>query len=261
MDNYYENDDYSTYRSSRNEMQDEGPFFETGNPIVISLAEASSALKSCIHEEVIVKSFLFMVIALLITAFSALTTTPAKIIGIVSTNDYYYYIGAEIVIVLLSNWAIRKNNAFFGGILFIAYSYINGILLSMVFLLYTTASVFVIFVVTAGLFAIMALIGIVTKTDLSKMGNILLMGLIGVIAISLVNMFLLKSNALDFAVSVVGVLIFVGLTAYDTQKIKKMSLYSDGHNVLSLSILGAFNLYLDFINLFMYLLRIFGKKR
>ena len=118
-----------------------------------------------------------------------------------------------------------------------------------------------VFFITAGTFAVMAFIGYTTKTDLSSMGKILMMGLIGLIIATLVNLFL-KSTGLALIVSYVGVLIFVGLTAYDTQKIKQMLMQAEdtGETAQKIALIGALSLYLDFINLFLYLLRIFGKR-
>ncbi|RDU21966.1 Bax inhibitor-1/YccA family protein [Anaerosacchariphilus polymeriproducens] len=258
--NHYDTETTKKY-DYNNDYDDIGPNFESGNPYVIGLSETSKILKSCMHEEVISKSFLFMFAALIITAVTSLSITPSSFILLMSNGRFYIFIGAELLIVFLSNYAIKKNNALLAGILFIAYSCLNGITLSLIFMIYTTASIFYIFVTTAVLFAIMAIIGLVTKTDLSKVGNLCIMGLFGIIIMSFVNIFLLKSDSLDFAISIVAVLIFVGLTAYDTQKIKKMATYSNEQNVLTLSLFGAFQLYLDFINLFLYLLRIFGKRK
>lgn len=223
--------------------------------------ETNRLLKSCTHEEVISKSFLFMFVALIITAVASLSLSPSAYILLMGNGRFYIFMGAELLIVFLSNYAIKKNQALLAGILFILYSALNGIILSFIFMLYTTASIFFIFITTAVLFGIMAIIGIVTKTDLSKVGNLCVMGLFGIIIMSFVNIFLLKSSSVDFIISIVGVLIFVGLTAYDTQKIKKMAAYSNNQNVLTLSLFGAFQLYLDFVNLFLYLLRLFGKRK
>jgi FtsH-binding integral membrane protein len=146
--------------------------------------------------------------------------------------------------------------------MFIAYSVINGATLSILLLVYTMESIGMVFFITAATFGVMALIGYTTKTDLSKMGNILFMALIGLIIASVVNMFM-HSSGLQLIISYVGVLIFVGLTAYDTQKIKQM-LYdqeSADEGAQKLALLGALSLYLDFVNLFIYLLRILGNRK
>jgi FtsH-binding integral membrane protein len=145
--------------------------------------------------------------------------------------------------------------------MFILYSVINGALLSYIFLAYTASSVAIVFFITAGTFGVMALIGYTTKADLSSMGKILFMALIGLVIATVVNLFV-KSDGLTMILSYVGVLIFVGLTAYDTQKIKNMLLQAPDASEAAqkMALLGALTLYLDFINLFIYLLRILGKR-
>ena len=146
--------------------------------------------------------------------------------------------------------------------MFIVYSVINGVLLSFIFLAYTMSSISTVFFITAGTFGVMALIGYTTKTDLSKLGSILFMALIGLIIATVVNMFV-HSSGLQLIISYVGVLIFVGLTAYDTQKIKQMlnEQSSADESAQKLALLGALSLYLDFVNLFIHLLRILGDRR
>lgn len=232
--------------------------FEAGSMPGVS---GMQGLKSLLAEEVIAKSFLFMVVALLITAGAALTTSPAVAIRMLTGNQFYILLVAEIAIVLVSNWALSKNNAILGGILFAVYSYLTGVTFSILFLAFTGSSIAVIFIVTAVLFGIMAVIGMVTKKDLTSVGNLLLMGLLGIILASLANLVFLKSGMADTIICSVGVLIFVGLIAYDAQKIKNRVAMSNGGNVLSLALMGAFDLYLDFINIFLKLLRLFGKRK
>ncbi|MBD5544859.1 MAG: Bax inhibitor-1/YccA family protein [Lachnospiraceae bacterium] len=232
------------------------PGFESGNPVTTGFSE----VKAILVEEVVAKSFLFMVAALLITAWAALTTSPVMAIRMLSGYNFYILLGAELLIVLVSNWAVSKNNAILAGVLFAVYSYLTGVTCSVIFMVFTTTSIASIFVLTAVLFGIMAVYGLVTKKDLTSVGNICFMGLIGIILAGVVNIFL-GNSMFDMIVSAIGVLIFVGLTAYDTQKIKKMVAYSNDGNVLTLALLGAFELYLDFINMFLKLLRLFGKRR
>ena len=145
--------------------------------------------------------------------------------------------------------------------MFVAYSLINGLTLSFIFFAYTESSIAQVFFITAGTFGAMALIGYTTKTDLTSLGKYLFMGLIGIIIATLVNLFF-NNDMVTMIVSYLGVLIFVGLTAYDSQKIKKMCMsfeYADT-NAQKMAMLGALTLYLDFINLFIYLLRIFGRR-
>lgn len=146
--------------------------------------------------------------------------------------------------------------------LFMVYSGLNGLTLSPILLAYTATSIAATFAVTAGMFGAMSLYGLITKKDLTSWGSFLFMGLIGVIIASLVNMFL-QSSAMHFAISVIGVLVFLGLTAYDTQQLKVMgeTVPDDASAVRRMSILGALRLYLDFINLFLFLLRFMGTSR
>lgn len=218
-------------------------------------------LKTIASQEVVAKSFLFMVVALIITAVASFTTSPLIAYRMLTGNGFFILLIAELAIVMVSNWAVSKNNAILAGILFAAYSYLTGVTCSILFVAYTTASVTIIFLVTAAIFAIMAIFGLVTKKDLSSAGSILMMGLLGIVIVSFVNLFLLKSSMLDTIICGIGVLVFVGLTAYDTQKIKRLVAVSNDGNVLTLALMGAFELYLDFINLFLKLLRLFGKKR
>lgn len=261
MDNYNNfnnnqpNDYNTTYQPD--DFMDMNSGFEGGNPVVTTVQN----VKSLLCEQVIAKSFLFMVAALIITALASVTTTPILALKMLTGQNFTILIGVELGVVILSNWAIARNNAVLAGIFFTIYSYLTGMTFSILFLLYTTASITSIFLVTAGIFGIMAIYGLVTKTDLSRVGNILMMGLLGIIIAGCVNIFILKSSMLDTIICIIGVLIFVGLTAYDTQKIKKMVAISNENNVLSLALLGAFTLYLDFINLFLKLLRLFGKRK
>lgn len=210
---------------------------------------------------VIRKSFGFMVIALLITAFAAFTTSPITVIKLVQSDAYWLVVIGEIAIVLISNAALKRNNVVLAGILYTVYSYLTGMLCSIIFLLYTGTSITSVFLITAAMFGAMCVFGFVTKKDLSGFGSICMMGLIGIIIASLVNLFLLRSDGLDFIISLIGVAIFVGLTAYDMQKIKEMAGASDESRENALALFGAFQLYLDFINLFLKLLRLLGKKK
>jgi hypothetical protein len=168
---------------------------------------------------------------------------------------------AELILVVTVSGAINRLSLSVATLLFVVYSVLNGALLSSVFLVYTASSVATVFFITAGTFAAMALIGYTTKTDLSSMGKILLMALIGMIIATIVNLFV-KSTGLELIISYIGVLVFVGLTAYDSQKIKQMLLQAPdaSEGAQKVALLGALSLYLDFINLFLYLLRIFGRR-
>lgn len=147
-------------------------------------------------------------------------------------------------------------------ILFLAYAAVNGVSFSFIFLAYTSASIFKTFAIAAGMFGVMAVLGYTTKQDLTSFGKIMMMGLIGIIIASLVNFFL-KSSAMEYIISIIGVVVFTGLTAYDVQKLKNIGAGTelDGANGSKMAIMGAFNLYLDFINLFLMLLRLFGDRK
>jgi len=143
--------------------------------------------------------------------------------------------------------------------LFIAYSAINGISLSFIFMAYKIGTISKVFASTAVLFGVMALLGATTKTDLTKMGSFLMMALFGIIIASLINMFT-HSPMMDYIISIVGVIVFTGLTAYDVQKIKNMDAEFSGEGRAKIGLMGALSLYLDFINLFLMLLRLFGRR-
>ena len=155
---------------------------------------------------------------------------------------------------------IEKLSLSTATILFAIYSALNGAMLSSIFLLYTTAVISKVFFITAATFGVTAFYGYTTKKDLSSLGNILFMALIGLIIATVVNMFM-KSTMFDLILSYIGVAIFVGLTAWDSQKIKQMLVVqrNAGEGAQKIALLGALSLYLDFINLFLYLLRIFGR--
>lgn len=240
-----------------NEYMDLQNGFEAGSPVVHTFED----FKAIVCEEVIAKSFLFMIVALLITAFASFTTNYEVALRMLTGYNYYILIFVELGIVLGSNWALTKNIPVLAGVLFVIYSYLTGMILAPIFLIYTASSITSIFLITAALFGVMSVYGLVTKRDLSSVGSLCLMGLIAIILVSVVNLVILRSSMVDTVICGIGVFIFVGLTAYDTQKIKRMVAISDDRNVLSLALYGAFELYLDFINLFLKLLRILGKRR
>ncbi|HIP35858.1 MAG TPA: Bax inhibitor-1/YccA family protein [Crocinitomix sp.] len=168
---------------------------------------------------------------------------------------------APLGLVMLMSFRVQKMSFSALFMTFIAYSVITGISLSFIFLAYTMSSIAVTFFVTAGTFGIMALLGYTTRTDLTKFGSILYMALIGLIIASVVNWFL-GSSTMDYIISGIGVLIFTGLTAYDTQKLKNIGAQVDAYSEVGKksAIMGALSLYLDFINLFLFLLRFMGDR-
>ena len=166
---------------------------------------------------------------------------------------------AELALVFIITGALQRLSLTTATLLFIVYSVLNGAMLSSVFVVYTMTSIAKVFFITAGTFGAMAFYGYTTKKDLTSLGKILFMALIGLIIATIVNMFL-KSSGFDYILSYAGVAIFVGLTAWDSQKIKQMlqTQYDMSEGAQKLALIGALTLYLDFINLFLYLLRIFG---
>jgi FtsH-binding integral membrane protein len=168
---------------------------------------------------------------------------------------------APLGLVMLLSFGIQRMQASTAQMVFWLYSGLMGLSLATIFLIYTGSSIARVFFITAGTFAGMSLYGYTTQRDLSQFGSFLFMGLIGIIIASLVNMFL-ASSAVQFAISVIGVIVFVGLTAYDTQQIKEMYYEGDGAEIAGKkAIMGALRLYLDFINLFMMLMQLLGTRR
>ena len=211
------------------------------------------------------KVFVWMTLALAITGLTAygVATSPTILSLIFSSKvTFFGLIIAEFALVLAISGAINRLSLSTATLLFILYSVINGATLSSIFFAFSVATIGKVFFITAGTFGAMALVGYTTKTDLTSMGKLLFMALLGIIIASVVNMFV-ASSGLDLILSYVGVLVFVGLTAYDTQKIKQMCQGAPdaGESAQKLALIGALSLYLDFINLFLYLLRIFANNR
>ena len=252
---YNQNNSYNGYSQSNDSYSTFEPGY--GAPINVQ----SMSLRETLTQEVVSKSFLFMFIALMISALGAFVMKPEVAISLIQGKSYWVVIIVQFALVLGCNKALSSNAAVLGGVLFVAYSFLTGALFSFLTLVYTASSITSAFAITAVVFAIMAIFGLVTKIDLTKFGSLALMALLGMIVASLVNVLILRSSALDLGISIIMVLIFVGLTAYDTQKIKESVAYSNGNNVLSLSLMGALQLYLDFINIFIRILKIFGKRR
>jgi FtsH-binding integral membrane protein len=201
-----------------------------------------------------------------LTAITAylVASSPALIQAIFGNQILFWgLIIAEFGLVMWISAGIGRLSASMASGLFLLYSGLNGVTLSAILLAYTGSSVVGTFVICAGMFGAMSVYGMVTKKDLTSLGSFMFMGLIGIILASVVNIFL-RSPGLEFAISGIGVLVFVGLTAYDTQKLKEMGQTApmeDGTAVRRGTILGALTLYLDFINLFLMLLRFFGQGR
>ncbi len=208
----------------------------------------------------------WMTCGLLLTAFVAWFTarTPALMGFIFSSNiTFFGLMIAQLGLVFVISGMIQRLSGAAATGLFMLYSALTGLTLSSILILYTSTSIASTFVITAGMFGAMSLYGYTTKRDLSGMGSMLFMGLIGIVLASVVNIWM-KSPALTWAITYIGVLVFVGLTAYDTQKLKRIGEQisaDDTENFRKYSIVGALTLYLDFINLFLMLLRIFGNRR
>jgi len=210
------------------------------------------------------KVYTWMALALVITGFTAYAVaTSPSLIRLIYGNSYMMWvlIIAEFGLVIGLSSAINRLSLMAATAMFILYSVLNGAVFSSIFFAFTMGNIAKVFFITAGTFAAMSLYGYTTKSDLTSMGKIVTMGLIGLIVATVVNIFV-KSSGLDMILSYLGVLIFVGLTAYDTQKIKQMFLTAPdaGEVTQKYALLGALSLYLDFINLFLYLLRIFGNR-
>ncbi len=203
-----------------------------------------------------------MTFGLLTTAIAAyLVATSQTILSLLFSNMATLWIlfAAELGLVIYLSARIDKISTGVATTLFYVYSLINGVVLAPIFLVYTSASIATTFAITAGTFGIMSIAGYVTKTDLSKFGTILWMALIGLILCIVVNMFI-GSTMMELLISGAGVLIFTGLTAWDTQAIKRMCAESDPSMIGKVATMGALSLYLDFINLFLYLLRFLGNR-
>jgi FtsH-binding integral membrane protein len=212
-----------------------------------------------------VRVYGWMSMALIITGLVAYrTATSPEIINFIFGERFVFYglLILELVLVGVLVGAIQKMSAMTATIVFVLYSILNGVTLSAIFFVFTADSISNVFFITAGTFAAMSAYGYFTKKDLTKMGSILIMALMGLIIASVVNIFL-NSEMLYWISSYAGVLIFVGLISYDTQKLKKLNVIgNEGTDEdKKEAIIGALTLYLDFINLFLYLLRIFGKRR
>ena len=212
-----------------------------------------------------VKVYGWMSIALIVTGLVAVwTASNAYLIRLIIENIYVFFalvLFELILVAYLVGW-IMKMSSQTATLMFILYSILNGFTLSVIFLVYTSDSIASTFFITAGTFAIMSVYGYFTKSDLTKLGNLLFMGLIGLIISSLFNIFY-QNETLYWITTYAGILIFVGLIAYDTQKIKKLNIIgNEGTDEdKKEAIIGALTLYLDFINLFLKLLRLFGKRK
>ena len=213
------------------------------------------------------KVYVWMTLALIITGITAYGVADSpSVLSVIADNQVVFWglIIAELTAVIAISGAINKLSLATATLLFVFYSVINGATMAIIFAVYEISSIAYVFFITAGTFAVMAFIGYTTKADLTSMGIFLMMALIGLIIASLVNIFLVRSTGMDLIISYAGVLIFVGLTVYDSWKIKMQLIDTDSENIevsQKIALLGALQLYLDFVNLFLYLLRIMGKRK
>jgi uncharacterized protein len=215
------------------------------------------------QSSIINQVYAWMTAGLLVTgAVAAYTANTPALLQLIFGNPFGIWVLfiAQIAMVLGLSAGIGRLAPATATGLFIAYAALNGLTMASIFLVYTRTSIATTFFITASTFAVMSLYGYTTKRDLTKMGSLLFMALIGLIIASLVNFFL-QSTALYWIITYAGVLIFVGLIAWDTQKIKRLSAQAtDETSARRIAILGSLMLYLDFINLFLFLLRIFGRR-
>ena len=210
--------------------------------------------------KLISKSFLWMFVGLLVTFLTGfyVSTSEVMIENIFASSLFYILIILEFVLVIFFSARIHKMSSTAAKICFLLYSFVSGLTFSSIFIVFQVSSIIFIFLVTAVVFGIFGLIGYKTNIDLTKAGTYLLMALIGVIFVSIINIFI-NSDSVSFILSILVLIIFMGFTAYDVQKIKRYA--ESGMNNEVLSIYGAFELYLDFINIFIKLLQLFGRSR
>ena len=229
-------------------------------PITLSPLEQDE-----IQRGFITRVYAWMAFGLFVTAAaSAVTLFTPGLLMLVATNTMLFFglLMAELVVVMVLTAAINRLAPAVAGLAFVFYAALNGVTLSILMLVYTASSIAETFVITAAMFGAMTLFGLTTHRDLTKLGSLLIMGLFGLILATVFNLFF-QNPLVYWITTYAGILIFIGLIAYDTQKLKTMSLAvgADGEVSQKASILGALALYLDFINLFLLLLRIFGRRK
>lgn len=215
-----------------------------------------------ITRKFIIKVYAWMMLALVITGVSAIGVLSSPFLMSLIFSSQITFFGLvilEIVLVIYLSRKVFDMSASMAKFWFVVYAILNGMTLSAILLIYDIGTVGYAFLITAVLFGVMTVYGYITKTDLTTIGNLFLMGLIGVIIATVFNMFY-RSQQLDLVITYVGVFLFIGLIGYDTQKIKNLSYNMDSRTAANASILGAMILYLDFINLFIRLLRLLQKK-
>lgn len=235
------------------------------NNFIDDQTQPMTAVESTLAGAMMRKVYLWMTMALAISGLTAYYAAGSYAFMSALTANRFTFIMLfviELGLVIGLSAAIDRLSALTATIMFLIYSVVNGATLSVIFLAYDMGSIANVFFITAGTFASMALFGTVTKKDLSKLGSYLYMALFGLIIAGVVNMFL-HSARFDYIVSIVGVLVFTGLTAYDVQKIRSMIFTAGDNEELStkVAIIGALTLYLDFVNFFLYMLRLGGNRK
>lgn len=214
---------------------------------------------------ILVRAFSFMFVALVITALVAMyvASDVQMVIRYCTGNAIWVIFALEFAMVFLTQHAVRKKNFPLAIIGFFGYSVFTGITFSVLFVVYEIGSIANAFFITAALFLLMAAYGLITKRDMDKFGDYAMMSLLGVIVVSVFNLLIFKSTGVDWFISVITVIIFVCLTAYDTWKIKRMQAIhgNDDKTIMVLGVYGAMELYLDFINIFLKILRLLGRSR
>ena len=206
--------------------------------------------------------FLKMTLGLIVSALAAMfAATSGVYLNFLSAHTGVIWILflLEIGLVLAISGAINKLSSTAASLLFYLFAVVNGLALTPIFYIYTASSIFKTFFISSGVFGAMTIYGYFTTKDLTRIGTFLIMALFGLIIVSIANFFF-HGSALEFGISAAGVLIFIGLTAWDTQRIKQMALYTPDESLGKVATIGALNLYLDFINLFIYLLRLLGNR-
>jgi hypothetical protein len=211
------------------------------------------------YNEIFKKVFLWMFVGLLITFATGyvVSVSPNMIEKIFSSSMYIILAIIELALVIILSARITKMNPTTARILFILYSFVTGLTFSSIFIVYEMSSIIYVFLITAIVFGILSFIGYTTNVDLTKMGTYLLIGLIAVLISTIINIFV-GNGTFEIIICIISVLVFLGFTAYDVQKIKQLSNYYDEN---SIAIIGALELYLDFINIFLDLLKLFAKER
>lgn len=237
--------------------------YDSGNYEAVNYSSYNEADQEARINTILSKTFLYMFGVLLLSGLTAyITANSVTMLMFVFASDLRFYglLISELVIVGITSSAIKKNNVKLSALMLILYSVVNGMTLSVVFLVYAASSIASIFFMTAILFGVVAVFGLVTKKDLTTVGRISMMLLFGLIILSIGHMLFFRGQPMNTAISAIGLAIFIALTAYDTQNIKRYASQNSEYSDHTLAMMGALILYLDFINIFLKLLALFAKK-